>query len=322
MAVPRSPHLQRHHYPLHPPYTLNNRATMPHIFRCSLAVALALVTACIAAPSPTLLFSRQDLAGSSAVLGPAATAGDADPGDLSGVNVAGDVPVASSQALPQQSVQLGSETDIVPVTGVYPQVVYQPAIQIYDPDVSDFQTYGGRGGVYGGCSNGMYGGSVGGLGNDAVDMGDLAPSGVVGPDGGLYKRQLGPLGGGIVGGPAGPLGVGAAGFGGPGGPGAGGPPSSIVGALSGISTNTVIQPIVSIQPHAYQPVPILVSQPYNYPVPVGVSVPAFPFGRSCRRGRHGFGFGDDFDCGFDDDCDANCDDDCDDDCDDGCDDDW
>lgn len=144
------------------------------------------------------------------------------------------------QVVPSQTAQLTSETDVVPITGVYPKLTFQPAIQLYNPLVNNFQTYG-VGPAY---TNGFAG--RGGLG--------LAS---------FKKRQLG----GMPMGPSGPVG----------GPG-GSPPTTVNGAPTDVSTDTLIQPIVNIQPHALQPVPVPVSQPYDYPVPVGVSVPVGPIG--------------------------------------------
>ncbi|KAG0309088.1 hypothetical protein BGZ97_013164, partial [Linnemannia gamsii] len=45
-------------------------------------------------------------------------------------------------AVPSQTVHLGSETEIVPTTGVFPNLIFQPAIQLYDPLINNFQTYG------------------------------------------------------------------------------------------------------------------------------------------------------------------------------------
>ncbi|KAF9960097.1 hypothetical protein BGZ72_007931 [Mortierella alpina] len=225
---------------------------------------------------------------------------------------------ALNQAIPQSSVQLGSDTIIVPTTAVLPQLIYRPGIEIHGPVVHDYQTYGrypgdyGYGGPYsdpygdpysdyydrfngGGYGHGSdyvgdynyhYGGNYGGSHSDygrdygGVYGGDYN-EGVMGDSfaGGLKKRQLGPAGR----------------------PGRSGPsfgsrpsdtscPSGIVGCPSGISKDTLIQPIVSIQPYASAPVPVPVSQPYDYPVPVGVSVPWCDSGcSSC--GSHGDDYG-------------------------------
>ncbi|KAG0045783.1 hypothetical protein BGZ83_008995 [Gryganskiella cystojenkinii] len=272
---------------------------MNRVVRYSLLAALALVTVCTAAPSPTYRYSGgADLASSD----PSSFGADVDGFDLSSTTDSV-IPTVSSQVIPQQEVDLGSQTNILPVTGVYPQVLYQPAIQIADPIINDLQTYGGYGGGYGsyGGYGGPYGDDVYG-GHGTLDVG-IASSGI---DGSLMKRQLGS--GTVSTGAGGPLGPGPLGV--PGGPGS--TITNVAGTPNTMSTDTLIQPIVSIQPHAYQPVPVPVSQPYDYPVPVGVSVPLapapiFPFDGRGRFDHRHRGFDDGF-CDFDDDRDI--DDDC------------
>ncbi|KAF9155694.1 hypothetical protein BG015_008925 [Linnemannia schmuckeri] len=165
------------------------------------------------------------------------------------------ITASPDQVVPSQAVQLTSETDVVPTTRVHPNLIFQPAIQLYDPLVNNFQTYG-VGPAY---SRGFAGRGELGLAS-------------------LKKRQLG-------GGPMNPVGL----VGGPGGP----PPTIVNGAPTDVSTDTLIRPIVNIQPHALQPVPVPVSQPYDYPVPVGVSVPVGPvgsggcWGGDCNWGKWG-----------------------------------
>ncbi|KAG0347054.1 hypothetical protein BG004_000220 [Podila humilis] len=282
--------------------------------------------------------------------------------------------------VPSESVLVGSNTDVVPVTNVLPHLFYQPSIALQGPIVQDFTPYGtwytydgfpsssgGGGGGGGGGGDGggvmddgigpVYGGgaynSLGRLGflagsynTDNLGLGDV----VVGA--GLFKRQMGggppgppssglmgagpggaPLGpsiGGILGGGGSrPMGrMGGVGGGGGGGP-IVGPTNNFAGTPSGTVTDTLIKPLVSITPHALEPVPVPVSTPYDYPVPVGVPAPVpipFPvgsskFGGGCFPGSPGcgggFGFGGGgfnhgggHGCGFDNDCDIF--DDCDD----------
>ncbi|KAF9390910.1 hypothetical protein CPC16_004724 [Podila verticillata] len=247
-----------------------------------------------------------------------------------------------TQVLPSSSVLVGSTTNVVPFTGIYPHLRYQPSIALNGPIVQDntpFSPYFGNSGYD--YSLGSLGG-LGGLGGLGVFDGLTSLDDHSGF--GLYKRQLGggsPLGAGLGGAPLGPtIGGGfGSGFGGPlggggpiggGGPvGAGfgggpivGPTNNFASAPSGTVTDTLIKPLVSITPHALEPVPVPVSTPYNYPVPVGVPTPVptsvgTGFGRGKFGGfddfsgfggfgfggfdRFGFGFDDGFDdCGFDD----------------------
>ncbi|KAF8948472.1 hypothetical protein BGZ47_004648 [Haplosporangium gracile] len=167
------------------------------------------------------------------------------------------------QVVPSQTVQLTSETDVVPTTRVHPNLIFQPAIQLYDPLVNNFQTYG---------------------------VGPAYPRNFAGRGGfGLAlfkKRQLGEGPMSLVGPVGGPSGA---------------PPTIVNGAPTDVSTDTLIRPTVNIQPHALQPVPVPVSQPYDYPVPVGVSVPVGPvggggcWGGDCNWGKWGGWCGDDCD---------------------------
>ncbi|KAG0208935.1 hypothetical protein BGX33_005973 [Mortierella sp. NVP41] len=193
-----------------------------------------------------------------------------------------------TQTVPTQTVHLASETEVTPTTGVFPNLIFQPAIQLYDPLVNNYQTYGAGPAYtsgYAGGSAGDAGGGGGGLGLASFQKLQLAHgSGLAS----FKKRQLAgdPR-------PMGPQGPGGAGFGGPGGPegpggpgGPGGPYSTIVnGAPTDVSTDTLIRPIVNIQPHALTPIPVPVSAPYEYPVPVGVSVPVKPHGPVGKCGK-------------------------------------
>ncbi|KAF9278819.1 hypothetical protein BGZ68_008334 [Mortierella alpina] len=216
---------------------------------------------------------------------------------------------ACTQTIPQNTVQLGSDTVIVPTTAVLPQLIYRPGIEIHGPIVRDYQPYGqcpssyGYAGPYGhpyGHYSSPYGGGYGDYyGNDyggdyagdytgdyggdySVDYTGDCNEGLIGDpfSSGLKKRQLRPAGRSGRSGPA----SGSR-------PSDASCPSGIVGCPSGISKDTLIQPIVSIQPYASSPVPVPVSEPYDYPVPVGVPVPWCDSGcNSC--GGHGN------DCGF------------------------
>ncbi|KAF9942519.1 hypothetical protein BGZ67_001132 [Mortierella alpina] len=221
---------------------------------------------------------------------------------------------ALAQTILQNTVELGSDTVIIPTTAVLPQLIYRPGIEIHGPIVHDYQTYGGYsggsgyggsygdpygghygsvhgnggdyGGDYGGDIGNFYGGNYGcDYGSDygggyGVDDNSDHNGGYMGVPSGLLKRQLGPAGRSGRSGPS---------FGNK--PSDTSCPSGIVGCPSGISKDTLIQPIVSIQPYASEPVPVPVSQPYDYPVPVGVSVPWCDSGcSSC--GGHGSS------CGF------------------------
>ncbi|KAF9125497.1 hypothetical protein BGW39_007343 [Mortierella sp. 14UC] len=183
-------------------------------------------------------------------------------GDVAGGGGGGvlDSLVPPTQVVPSQRVHLASETKVTPTTGVFPNLIFQPAIQLYDPLVNNFQTYG-VGPAY---TNGYAGGS--GLGVASFKKRQLAggPVGLSGPSG---------LSGGPAGGAFGPGPIGGA-IGGS----MGTPPVIVNGAPTNVATDTLIQPIVNIQPHALQPVPVPISAPYDYPVPVGVSVPVGPVG--------------------------------------------
>ncbi|KAK3825369.1 MAG: hypothetical protein J3Q66DRAFT_436460 [Benniella sp.] len=178
------------------------------------------------------------------------------------------------QILPQQDIQIASETNVVPTTGVFPKLIFQPAIQLFDPLVSSYPSFGsimatgiqGSGllpnpGPFMGAAGavpfmGMLPGGDGGGGGGGIAAQSPLPSpGAVGgggsPVGMFKKRQLESGLGGVAAGSIGATGAGR----------------GIVGTPSGISTDMLIQPIVTIQPHALQPVPVPVSQPYSYPVP-------------------------------------------------------
>ncbi|KAG0361620.1 hypothetical protein BG005_007767 [Podila minutissima] len=189
------------------------------------------------------------------------------------LDVASDLLSTSSpQVLPSGSVLVGSTTNVVPFTGIYPHLNYQPLFELNGPIVQDYTPFSPYFG------NDIYGG---------YDLGSLGGSGL-----GLLKRQLG---GSLFG--AGPMG--AVGGGGP----LVGPTNNFAGAPSSIVTDTLIKPLVSITPHALEPVPYPVSTFYDYPVPVGVPAPVpTPFATGFGRGKFGcggFGFGGFDDCGFD-----------------------
>ncbi|KAG0288657.1 hypothetical protein BGZ96_007574 [Linnemannia gamsii] len=179
------------------------------------------------------------------------------------------VAAPADQFVPSQTVHLSSQTEIVPTTGVFPNLIFQPAIQLYDPLVNNFQTYG-----VGPAFTNSY--AVGRLGGGGLGLASFE------------KRQIGPMG------PPGPVSPALGGFG-PGGP-MGSPPTIVNGAPADVSTDQLIRPIVNIQPHALQPVPVPVGTPYDYPVPVGVSVPVGPVGGG-GWGKWGGGWGD-WDGGF------------------------
>ncbi|KAF8978999.1 hypothetical protein BGZ46_005936 [Entomortierella lignicola] len=217
-----------------------------------LLAAVALLVSITAAPSASHLLSNQDLSdlSSSDVIPPSSA-----------------IASGSTQVIPQQNVQIGSETGVYPVTGVYPSLIYQPAVQLYNPLVNNYQSSD----PYDPFNNG-------GNGFDSSYPGDT-PLGV-NPDPAslINKRQVSV------------------------GPNA--QSGGVVGTPSDVSTNTLIEPIVTIQPHAFQPVPVPVSQPYTVPVPVGVSVPGY---KRCLEGlyddcHYGCKWGDDSDCGNDCDC--------------------
>lgn len=184
--------------------------------------------------------------------------------------------------LPQQDVHIGSETDVVPTTGVFPKLIFQPAIQLFDPLVSSYPSFGSimTTGIQGsglfpnadpsmGAAGvtpfmGMLPGGGGGIASQPLPPSLPGAMGGGGPPVGMFKKRQ--LGSGLGGVP-------------PGSPSAVGTSREIVGTPSGVSTDMLIQPIVTIQPHALQPVPVPVSQPYSYPVPV--TVPAPWFGSQC-----------------------------------------
>ncbi|KAG0005664.1 hypothetical protein BGZ80_005283 [Entomortierella chlamydospora] len=195
---------------------------MTRIHFTPLLAAVALLALTTAAPSPSHLLSDQDLSALA-------------PPDLSTLSapivapvaapiapVAAPVASASPQVIPPQDISVGSETGVFPVTGVYPSLIYRPAIQLYDPLVS-FQS-----GDDGSSDYGVYGG-YGGYGFGGYSY-DASPYIANGPAGVINRRQV----------PTGPSGQ----------------PSGVVGSSSDVATNTVIQPIVRIQPHALQPVPV------------------------------------------------------------------
>ncbi|KAI1309738.1 hypothetical protein EDD11_003990 [Mortierella claussenii] len=266
--------------------------------------------------SPSHLLSDQDIDNYSAS-GPGETSADswsdygADYGGGSGgsygygsldLNGPLTIPTASSQMIPQQDITVGSQTDVVPTTGVFPNLIFRPHIQLYDPlvnnyhmDRSDYHEGYDNGNDYGndygngsygndnysggeeyGFDNG-YGGS--GSGGHILESGgyDAGESDVLNTFSGsgsqmtmMTKRQLSLV----------PPGPGSPGF---------------VGKPSGMTTETLIKPIVRIQPHSLQPVPVPVSQAYPVPVPVGVSVPYSSGVGTC--GFEGAGFGDDWAAG-------------------------
>jgi hypothetical protein len=149
-----------------------------------------------------------------------------------------------TQVVPSQRVHLASETEVTPTTSIFPNLTFQPSIRLYDPLINDFQTYG-----VGPEYTNEYLGDSGGF--------DVAP---------FKKRQIA---GGLAGGAFGPSPIGGGDVSSP----MGSPPFIVNGIPTDVTTDTLIQPIVNIQPHTLQPVPIPVSAPYNYPVPIGVSVP-------------------------------------------------
>ncbi|KAF9922297.1 hypothetical protein FBU30_007607 [Linnemannia zychae] len=249
------------------------------VFHHSILAALFVVTVCFAAPSsfiPTIpgdldstpinVMDPSNLVANLGALGsdlnnvfdPANTTGNLADSSLNppDINLGLDslamptLAPSSATVVPSQTVQLASETDVVPITGVYPNLIFQPAIQLYDPLINDFQTFG-TGPIY---TNGY------------ADFGRSSSTL-------LKKRQLPPQNG--------PLdsllrpGIAfEAGY----GPDLIGrhpmnPPTIVNSDPVDVSTDTLIQPIVNIQPHALEPVPVPVSTLYNYPVPVGVSVP-------------------------------------------------
>lgn len=220
------------------------------------------------------------------------------------------------QVVPQQDIQIGSETDVLPTTGVFPKLIFQPAIQLFDPFVTRFPSFGSiLNGAFPGAGTPLIGDPFMNLGmpGPAIPMmnsfgGSMPPMGeaplaagpgpgpvglpgAAGPGPGLAgvpgaaplgpmfrKRQLDPTLGGPLTGCSGTTGAGL----------------GIVGTPSGIATDTLIQPIVTIQPHALQPVGVPVSQPYSYPVPVSVPSPWFgtpspACGTGCATSKWGSG---------------------------------
>ncbi|KAF9185528.1 hypothetical protein BGZ51_000606 [Haplosporangium sp. Z 767] len=253
---------------------------MTRTIRYSILAALCLLATSTAAPAP--LHARP---GFSPVEMPLMSVADnsmmppvmTDIWGVDDVNALAPLP-PPIEVVPQQSVDVVSETNIVPITGVFPQLAYQPIIDVFDPIVNDYQTFGGL--DFGGSAIGspILGGAVMGDPNLGLSFGDpsLEMLGLgsarfldfdAAPGGMLRKRQLVPpplSGFSPSGAPSGPF---------PPGPVNTPVPQSIVGAPSGIALDTLIQPVVSVQPHALQPIPFPVSEPYNYPVPVSVSVP-------------------------------------------------
>ncbi|KAF9158882.1 hypothetical protein BGX20_003194, partial [Mortierella sp. AD010] len=196
--------------------------TMHRIHFTPLLAAVALLALTTAAPSLSHLLSDQDLsalappdlstlsaptvapvaAPIAPVVGPIApvvgpiapVVGPIAPVAAPIAPVAATAAPASSQVVPPQDISVGSETGVFPVTGVYPSLIYRPAIQLYDPLVSfqssddgssDFDIYGGYGdyGSYGGY--GGYGGyGFGGYPYDASTYIANGPAGVI------NKRQV------------------------------------------------------------------------------------------------------------------------------------
>ncbi|KAF9318570.1 hypothetical protein BG003_011007 [Podila horticola] len=257
----------------------------------SLLAALVLTSSAVtASPIIPLFTGGTDLINASILGDPTTSIADS-------LDVASDLLSASPpQVLPSSSVLVGSTTNVVPVTGVYPHLQYQPSIELNGPIVQDYTPLS----PYFGNGYSTYGLGSLGLGS--------------GP--GRYKRQMGgsPLGSGPGSAPLGPtIGGGFGGAGGPIGGGRGpmgggplvGPTSNFAGAPSGTVTDTLIKPLVSITPHALEPVPYPVSTFYDYPVPVGVPAPVptpvatgfggkfgfDDFGCSGRFGCDDFGFG-------------------------------
>ncbi|KAF9359562.1 hypothetical protein BGX34_008280 [Mortierella sp. NVP85] len=196
------------------------------------------------------------------------------------------------QILPQQDIQIASETNVVPTTGVFPQLIFQPAIQLFDPLVSSYPSFGSI------MATGIQGSGL--LSNAGPFMGAAGAAPFMGmlPGGGGGIAAQPPLPPGVVGGGGPPVGMFKkrqleSGLGGvaAGSIGATGAGRGIVGTPSGISTDMLIQPIVTIQPHALQPVPVPVSQPYSYPVPVSTPSPWFGSRRdgagACKWGGGG-----------------------------------
>ncbi|KAG0259310.1 hypothetical protein BG011_002731 [Mortierella polycephala] len=281
---------------------------MTRTIRYSILAALCLLATSTAAPAP--LQGRQYLSPEN-TMPPMMVADNAMiPPAMTNIWGVGDVNALAplpppTEVVPQQSVDVVSETNIAPVTGVFPQLTYQPNIDVFNPIVNDYQAFGGLGfggpaiggpvigsPIFGGAA--MGGPSFGlGFGDPSIEMLDLrgAPFLDFGaaPGGMLRKRQLvaPPLSGfSPAGALGGPFSLGSAGI----------PvPQGIAGAPGGITLDTLIQPIVSVQPHAFQPVPVPVSEPYNYPVPVGVSVPT---GDGYKWGFGG-DWGQDYDWGHD-----------------------
>ncbi|KAG0309097.1 hypothetical protein BGZ99_000981 [Dissophora globulifera] len=99
-----------------------------------------------ATAAPQHLLSGQDLDSfCSSVSPPDDTSyGGANPSAIAPSSSDAD-PSAGSRVIPSQDVQIGSQTDVIPTTGVFPKLVFQPAIQLYDPVVSNFQSGGSYG---------------------------------------------------------------------------------------------------------------------------------------------------------------------------------
>ncbi|KAI8596783.1 hypothetical protein EDD21DRAFT_438328 [Dissophora ornata] len=155
------------------------------LFYPLLAAASLFLSATITNAAPQHLLSAQDIASMSGAAGPPASnlagagptgIGASPAGASLGPTTSSSIPTAGSQVVPQQDVQVGSETDVVPTTGVFPNLVFQPAIQLFDPVVSNFQTYGsGIGsGAAPSVSSGTFSKRRDGCGSSAVPTGPLA----------------------------------------------------------------------------------------------------------------------------------------------------
>ncbi|KAG0303789.1 hypothetical protein BGZ98_006292 [Dissophora globulifera] len=94
-----------------------------------LLAAAILISSATAAPQH--LLSGQDLDSfSSSVSPPDDTSyGGSNPGAIAPSSSDAD-PSVGSRIIPSQDVQIGSQTDVIPTTGVFPKLVFQPAIQL------------------------------------------------------------------------------------------------------------------------------------------------------------------------------------------------